>query len=117
MGAYGATKHAVVGMAGALREELRGAGVRVSVVCPGLVRTRIFESERNRPPGGAEAHSDPAMATSLLALIDHGVDPADIADAVLAGVFADRLFVIPTSDVTGMVTARLDEVRAALPAE
>ena len=48
LGAYSATKHAVVGIATALGDELREAGVGVSVLCPGLVRTRIFESERNR---------------------------------------------------------------------
>jgi NAD(P)-dependent dehydrogenase (short-subunit alcohol dehydrogenase family) len=117
MGAYGATKHAVVGIAAVLRDELRDAGVGVSVLCPGLVRTKILESERNRPDGHAETHSDPAMAAALLTMIDHGVDPAAIADAVHAAVVAGSLFVIPTSDVTGMVTARLDEVRAALPAE
>jgi hypothetical protein len=57
------------------------------------------------------------MAATLRSLTDHGVDPAAIGDAVHAAVVADRLFVIPTSDVSGMVTARLDEVRAALPAE
>jgi NAD(P)-dependent dehydrogenase (short-subunit alcohol dehydrogenase family) len=117
LGAYGATKHAVVGIAGVLRDELREAGVGVSVLCPGLVRTRIFESERNRSEAAADTHGDPAMAATLRSLTDHGVDPAAIGDAVHAAVVADRLFVIPTSDVSGMVTARLDEVRAALPAE
>lgn len=36
LGAYGATKHAVVGIAGVLRDELQPSGVGVSVLCPGL---------------------------------------------------------------------------------
>lgn len=114
LGAYSATKHAVVGTAATLRAELAGTGVGVSVLCPGLVRTRIFESERNRPDD-AESHADAATAEMLKGIIGGGVDPAAIADAVHAAVVADRLFIIPTTDVAGMIRARLDEVTAALP--
>jgi NAD(P)-dependent dehydrogenase (short-subunit alcohol dehydrogenase family) len=114
LGAYGATKHAVVGTAAVLREELRTAGVGVTVLCPGLVRTRILESERNRAAGAAETHADPAMAAWLRASVDNdGADPAAIADAAHAAVLREELFVV-TSDVHAMVGARLDEVHAAL---
>jgi NADP-dependent 3-hydroxy acid dehydrogenase YdfG len=43
---YTATKYAVVGFSRALRMEARRHGVRVSVVCPGLVRTPIWEGGR-----------------------------------------------------------------------
>src|SRR5262249_22397684 len=36
---YGATKHAVVGLSTSLRVEAGPAGVRVSVLCPGVIRT------------------------------------------------------------------------------
>jgi NAD(P)-dependent dehydrogenase (short-subunit alcohol dehydrogenase family) len=39
--AYTATKHAVVGLSLALRIEAAGRGVRVSVVCPGIIQTNI----------------------------------------------------------------------------
>lgn len=42
--AYVATKFAVVGLSQALRTEGAALGVRVSAVCPGLVRTPIFAS-------------------------------------------------------------------------
>ncbi|MBM3658997.1 MAG: SDR family NAD(P)-dependent oxidoreductase [Actinobacteria bacterium] len=115
LGAYSATKHAVVGTAATLRAELEGTGVGVSVLCPGLVRTQIFESERNRPDD-AESHTDPATAQMLKGIIDGGADPAGIADAVHAAVVEDRLFILPTTDVTGMIRARLDAVAAELPA-
>jgi short-subunit dehydrogenase len=40
---YTATKHAVFGFSLALREELRGYGVGVHVVCPDVVATGIFD--------------------------------------------------------------------------
>jgi NAD(P)-dependent dehydrogenase (short-subunit alcohol dehydrogenase family) len=39
---YAATKHAVVGLSKALRIEAERHGIRVSVVCPGVVRTPIL---------------------------------------------------------------------------
>jgi NAD(P)-dependent dehydrogenase (short-subunit alcohol dehydrogenase family) len=46
---YGATKHAVRGLSEAVREELRGSGVHMSVVFPGLVRTELSEgTQANR---------------------------------------------------------------------
>ena len=41
---YGATKSATVGLSRALRVEGAALGVRVSVLCPGVVRTPILES-------------------------------------------------------------------------
>jgi len=43
-GSYAATKHAVVGISKALRIEAREYGVRVSVLCPGVIRTPILRA-------------------------------------------------------------------------
>ncbi|MEJ2076720.1 MAG: SDR family NAD(P)-dependent oxidoreductase [Acidobacteriota bacterium] len=56
---YQVSKHAVVGLSEKLHYDLeaRAAKVKVSVLCPGWVRTRIMDSHRNRP---AELENDPA---------------------------------------------------------
>ncbi|MEW6441078.1 MAG: SDR family oxidoreductase [bacterium] len=41
---YALTKHAVVGLSTSLRMEAAPLGVRVSVVCPGIIDTPIFET-------------------------------------------------------------------------
>jgi NAD(P)-dependent dehydrogenase (short-subunit alcohol dehydrogenase family) len=43
---YTATKHAVVGLSRALRIEAKRHGVRVSVLCPGAIRTPILRGGR-----------------------------------------------------------------------
>ncbi len=40
---YGATKYAVLGLSRALRVEGAGLGLRVSALCPGVIRTPILE--------------------------------------------------------------------------
>jgi len=42
LSAYSASKHALVGLSGALRAELASSGIRVTTVCPGLMRTGSF---------------------------------------------------------------------------
>jgi short-subunit dehydrogenase len=45
---YAATKAALVGLSESLRSELRGSGVKVSLVSPGVIETPFFE-RRGRP--------------------------------------------------------------------
>lgn len=116
LGAYGATKHAVVGLAAVLRDELAPSGVGVSVVCPGVVRTRIFESHRNRPVGlEGPTHTDEAIAEVYLDAAKGAPGPELVADAVHDAVVANQLFVLPSPEVSGMILDRIAEVQAALP--
>lgn len=50
LGPYNVTKHGIVTLSETLQSELSemGSKVRVSVLCPGFVRTRIWDSDRNR---------------------------------------------------------------------
>jgi NAD(P)-dependent dehydrogenase (short-subunit alcohol dehydrogenase family) len=40
---YGMSKHAVLGLSTSLRAESASAGIRVSVLCPGVIRTPVLE--------------------------------------------------------------------------
>ena len=54
MGGYCATKFAVIGFSEALRDEVIGRGVRVTVVCPGTTNTDFFvKAERGKMPGAS----------------------------------------------------------------
>jgi short-subunit dehydrogenase len=67
-GAYGATKYALQGLSDALRVELRGTGVAVSVVCPGYTTSEFSEkviaygAERRRTTSGAMPAEEVAEA-------------------------------------------------------
>jgi len=47
MASYSMTKHAVVGLSKAMRVEARDRGVRVSALCPGVIRTPILSGGRH----------------------------------------------------------------------
>lgn len=115
MGPYGATKHAVVAIAAALRSELAPSGVGVSVLCPGMIDTRIFESERNRPDSMEDPSKDNPLLTQYRALLQHsGAPPAQVAEVVYRAVLDNQFFVFPTSDFDTFIESRILEIRQGL---
>jgi NAD(P)-dependent dehydrogenase (short-subunit alcohol dehydrogenase family) len=87
VGAYAASKFAVIGMSESLAAELaeRAREVKVTVVCPGLIRTPMTEALLGPLPAPGE--SDPVPA-------DRALDPGDVARGILAGVETDQLYVV-----------------------
>lgn len=101
MGPYNASKHGVVAIAETVHHELAMSAphVKVSVVCPGWVRTRIAESERNRPTDLAvEGDGGAGTAAVLQSLLDSGMEPTVVADKVLDAIRAERFWVLTHDD-------------------
>jgi NAD(P)-dependent dehydrogenase (short-subunit alcohol dehydrogenase family) len=111
---YGVSKHAVVGLAGSLRNELAAHGVGVSVLCPGLINTRIFESERNRPAGMDDPSDENPTSKAYREMIEQGAPPAQVADVVFQAILDDQFFVFPTRDMDSLIEARLAAVRQGM---
>ncbi len=116
IGPYNASKYAVVGISETLAAELRGSGVGVSVLCPGVVNTNIFQSQRNRPaelrnptrnPGARAANS---QVTNMV-----GIDATIVADHVHDAIVDDRFWIITHPELLTHVEERthslLDEGR------
>jgi NAD(P)-dependent dehydrogenase (short-subunit alcohol dehydrogenase family) len=99
MGPYNASKFAVVGISESLFHELANTGknVHVSVLCPNFVRTRIFESERNMPKELASYAENPEGAEIkkiAAALVNAGIDAADVAKAVEDAVVHEKFWIL-----------------------
>jgi dehydrogenase/reductase SDR family member 7B len=68
--AYASAKHAIIGFHDALRAEVHDAGLRVSVLCPGFVRTNVSLSALTAdgtPHGKVDAQQDKAMSAEAFA--------------------------------------------------
>lgn len=66
-GVYCASKWGLQGLAGCMAEDLRGYGIRVSVVCPGSVATE-FSGRGLKDPAKALTAEDVAHAVSMVVL-------------------------------------------------
>jgi NAD(P)-dependent dehydrogenase (short-subunit alcohol dehydrogenase family) len=103
MGPYNASKHAVVAISETLHHELAlmAPQVKVSVLCPGWVRTNIADSARNRPKELQEGVAPDADAASLLSsLIDKGMPPEEVAAKVRDAMRAEQFWIL-THDEEG----------------
>lgn len=106
MGPYNASKHAVVAISETLHHEfaITGANVRVSVLCPGFVRTNIATSERNRPDRlsadltASDAEQAELGRQLLAGMIQNGMPPAEVAARVFNAVRDERFWVLTHED-------------------
>jgi short-subunit dehydrogenase len=120
-GAYCASKFAVVGISESLFHELSlsGKNVGVSVLCPGFVRTRIYESERNMPNELVSFNEDPLMELARQigeTVVKAGIDPTEVAKAVDAAIRANRFWILPHERVALRTTElRLEWMKGGAP--
>ena len=118
LGIYNVTKHAVVTLSETLHHELamEGAPVKVSVLCPGFVATRIMDSVRNRPAGlrndapRAARPEEAQMDQMARTMVASGLPPARVADLVLDAIRAERFYILPHPELKALVRRRYDEV-------
>jgi short-subunit dehydrogenase len=120
LGSYSVTKHAVVALSEALRMQLRAvpSKVGVSVLCPGLVATRIMEAERNRPGGERSSSINPSasgMIEYLRRTIPTGMPPSEIAACVVEAMRENRLYVLPHPQVLEQVRQRIQDIETGRP--
>jgi NAD(P)-dependent dehydrogenase (short-subunit alcohol dehydrogenase family) len=111
---YAATKHAVEGYSESLDHELRGQGIRVSVVEPAYTKTQ-FDSNFLEPDAKLDAYRDIRAAVAVtLKKIMSGADSADVvADVVLKAASAAHPKIRYTA---GKLAGRLRLLRTFAPA-
>jgi len=115
---YGITKHAVVALSEALYGQLkqRNAKVGVSVLCPGMVATRIFEGSRNRPPelrNAPDPGHEAAGVEARRALIERlkgAKPPADVAEMVLEAIKSDQFYILTDHDWDEGIRTRVENI-------
>lgn len=118
-GIYSVAKAAVVGMMEALRMELTGTPIGVSVLCPGMTRTGIgattaLRPEKFRYPGfqprkSSTANSPPPDFMKL------AMSPEEVGRRVLRGVRRNDLYILPHNEFGEAITQLFDEMIALMP--
>jgi NAD(P)-dependent dehydrogenase (short-subunit alcohol dehydrogenase family) len=115
MSIYNVSKHAVVTLSETLQKELTlmGTAVRVSVLCPGFVNTRILEAERNRPAtlqNATATERHPTFEEMARASLAAGLPPAQVAAQVVDAVKTERFYVLTHPEFAPRVRERMEDI-------
>ena len=111
-GAYAATKSALVSFTEALRFELEGTGIGLSVVLPGAVASDFYltSAAHRGELGGPNLYATTPPDTAA------GMKPAEVAARIVDGVRANRFFIATHTNTRSMVEERHAELIAAYDA-
>ena len=112
-GIYATSKFAVRGMSDALRLALAPHGIGVSVLCPGMVKTRAMTAgEVYR-----QVHESDGGQGELRDAIEGGMDPAELGEIVVGAIERNEPYIFPHGEFREEVAAYFDEMRRAFPTE
>ncbi len=96
---YSITKHAVIALSESLQSDLApfNAKIKVLALCPGFIKTKINESERNRPEElDNDKTTNPKLEQVMKAyqnIIASGISPNIVAEKVFQDLLADNFYI------------------------
>lgn len=116
---YGVSKHAVTRLTEGLHFDLRAANASIgaSVLCPGMIATRIIEAERNRPAhlrDEARAQVSETLATQRQAMSARfqadGMPPDEVGDIVFEAIRDGRFYILTHPAIKERVRVRMEDI-------
>ena len=112
---YGVTKAAVVALSESLFVELKGGGspVRVSVLCPGFVRTNLVQTQQwssrlGEEPAPSTSPVQQAVGQLLEQGVAEGIDATIVADEVLDAILEERFWILTHADMRQAPVERME---------
>ena len=119
MGPYNASKHAVLTIAETLFLELEqmNSNVGVSALCPGLVRTGILESDRNRPekfrvPALQQEEQNDDRKELIEEVYANSLSPDVVAELVFEAVEARKFYIFTDNAHHGHMRIRHQRIES-----
>jgi NAD(P)-dependent dehydrogenase (short-subunit alcohol dehydrogenase family) len=110
-GPYNVSKVAAFSMSETLAHDLAAVGARIgaSVLCPSAIRTEIAHTDRVRPGGAIDEGNDAAfIRSSLFAITETGIDPAEVPPIVLEGVRSGDFLIATKPSYRDQLQTRFD---------
>jgi NAD(P)-dependent dehydrogenase (short-subunit alcohol dehydrogenase family) len=116
-GAYSTAKFAVRGLSESLRLSLAPEGIGVSVLCPGLTRTRIMDAAPAREDDDAKPMAAAGDPDVLFNTMDGAMDPIEVGRAVVRGIRENAPYILSHGEFRDEVQVLFDEILAAFPTD
>ncbi|MEM9938770.1 MAG: SDR family NAD(P)-dependent oxidoreductase [Pseudomonadota bacterium] len=118
---YFASKYSVVALSEGLRAEFADRNIGVSVLCPGIIKTKILESGRNlQSRFGSDVEElfnpddqDSAAGAAFKERLDAGIDPDYVGELVREGIEENWDYILTDTEFEPIIEARFNNIRAA----
>jgi NAD(P)-dependent dehydrogenase (short-subunit alcohol dehydrogenase family) len=118
LGIYKVSKFGVVALSETLYFELMltGAPIKVSVLCPGWVKTRVLESDRNRPAelqNASQMQLNPAGEAFLQYMqqaVETGMPPERVAEIVFQAIREEKFYILTHPEFKAAIESRNEDV-------
>ncbi len=116
---YQATKHAVVGLTESLYHSLakRDSKIKVSLLCPGWVKTSILKSERNRPAElqnkpGSLVHKREAVESyrKMQEALEASISIEECTDITFKAIQDEQFYVLTHPEYNPYIQARMEHI-------
>lgn len=116
-GIYTGSKFAIRGISESLRLSLAPYGIGVTLVCPGLVRSRHLEAEKTRPAQFATDAPLPAPPPpEARAVVEAAaMNPMELAHMILQAVQTNRAYVLSHPEIKQEFESLCGTISAAFP--
>ena len=116
-GAYTATKAAVVALSEGWAKELKNQSIGVSVLCPAFVKTRIYDSERNRPDkyksDAYDTNNESGFLKQTKQFVRDGIDASIVGKRVVEAISDGELYIFTHPNYRKLNQARLAAIDEA----
>jgi NAD(P)-dependent dehydrogenase (short-subunit alcohol dehydrogenase family) len=109
---YSTSKYGVLGLTETFRNELAGTNVGISALCPAGVKTRITESERNRPATLAPPTPPPPHTPSSSFELSPALEPEVVGEMVMDGIRKNQLFIFTDMLIRPLVERHHEQMLA-----
>src|SRR6266508_378520 len=118
-GVYTTSKFAVRGLSESLRWSLAPHRIGVSVLCPALVKSEIYESDMTRPQRFSSdiGPANQEFMARLPEIHQFGMEPEEVGEKVLRGIRRNDLYIFTHPEFKEELKELFDEILAALPEE
>ena len=119
LGVYNVSKHGVVSLSETLYYELSEiqAKIKVSVLCPGGVQTKILNSNRNRPPELQNAPGSQKLSPenkskmeAMVKTIQTGLSPQHVADSVFEAIRNEQFYILTQPEWKPLIRHRMENI-------
>ena len=115
---YGIAKHGVRALSETIYGDLKAVGskVGVSVLCPGIIATRLFLGSRNRPDRlrnqapPADGGRGQAMRQQMHERLSQGMPPEEVADILVRAIREERFYVLTDDEWDDRIKAWEDDI-------